>query len=232
MQTEVNKEAALVILSGGQDSSTCVFWAKQHFSKVVALTYTYGQKHSDEVGCARRIAELAGVDWMLQDLSFISSLAPNSLTDPHVVMEEEMPREGLPNTFVPGRNLFFITLAAVAARERGINHLVTGVGQTDYSGYPDCRDAFVKSLNVALNLGLEEQFIIHTPLMWLDKCETWAMAWKLGVLDVIEKETLTCYNNVPAPGCGHCMACKLREEGLRLFYERRARGDEFMNVII
>ena len=136
-------------------------------------------------------------------------------------MDEEKPAGGPPNTFVPGRNLFFLSIAAVYARERGIRHLVTGVGQTDFSGYPDCRDTFVKSLNVTLNLAMEEQFVIHTPLMWIDKKETWAMADELGVLDIVKEKTVTCYNGVPGDGCGHCPACKLRKHGLESYLNEK-----------
>ena len=137
-------------------------------------------------------------------------------------MDEDKPAGGPPNTFVPGRNLFFLSIAAVFARERGIRHLVTGVSQTDYSGYPDCRDSFIKALNVALNLGMEEQFCVHTPLMWLDKCQTWALADRLGVLDTVRRETLTCYNGVVGDGCGHCPACKLRRAGLEKYLAQKA----------
>ena len=110
-----------------------------------------------------------------------------------------------------------MSIAAVYARERGINHIVTGVSQTDFSGYPDCRDAFIKSLNVTLNLAMDEQFVIHTPLMWIDKAETWALADELGVLDLVRTKTLTCYNGIPGDGCGHCPACRLRREGLESY---------------
>ena len=113
--------------------------------------------------------------------------------------------------------MFFLSIAAVYARVRGINHIVTGVSQTDFSGYPDCRDAFIKSLNVTLNLAMDEQFVLHTPLMWIDKAETWALADELGVLELIRHETLTCYNGIPGDGCGHCPACTLRREGLEKF---------------
>ena len=151
------------------------------------------------------------------DVSFIGRLGHNSLTDTSMVMDQEKPVDSFPNTFVPGRNLFFLSIAAVYARERGINHLVTGVSQTDFSGYPDCRDAFIKSLNVTINLAMDEQFFIHTPLMWIDKAETWALADELGVLDLVRHETLTCYNGIPGDGCGHCPACKLRREGLEKY---------------
>lgn len=217
----MNHEAALVVFSGGQDSTTCLFWAKKHFKKVYALSFVYGQKHQQEVEIARAIAREADVEFEAMDMSFIGHLGRNSLTDPTMVMDEEKPADSCPNTFVPGRNLFFLSIAAVYARERGINHLVTGVSQTDFSGYPDCRDNFIKSLTVTLNLAMEEQFVIHTPLMWIDKCQTWALADELGVLDLIRERTLTCYNGVPGDGCGHCPACKLRREGLEKYLEQK-----------
>ena len=165
----MNRETALVVFSGGQDSTTCLFWAKRNFKKVYALSFLYGQKHQKEVELAREIARKAEVEFDVMDVSFIGTLGHNSLTDTTMVMDQEKPAGSVPNTFVPGRNLFFLSIAAVYARERGINHLVTGVSQTDFSGYPDCRDAFIKSLNVTLNLAMDEQFVIHTPLMWIDK---------------------------------------------------------------
>ena len=216
----MNKETALIVFSGGQDSTTCLFWAKKHFRSVEALTFSYGQRHAIEVQMAEKIARKADVPWHHMDVSFIGKLGHNSLTDSSIVMDQEKPADGPPNTFVPGRNLFFLSIAAVFARERGINHLVTGVSQTDFSGYPDCRDAFIKSLNVTLNLGMEEQFVIHTPLMWIDKEQTWEMADKLGVLDLVRNETLTCYNGIAGDGCGHCPACTLRREGLERYLRR------------
>lgn len=216
----MNKETALIVFSGGQDSTTCLFWAKKHFRSVEALTFTYGQRHAVEVQMAEKIARKADVPWHHMDVSFIGRLGRNSLTDSSIVMDQEKPADGPPNTFVPGRNLFFLSIAAVFARERGINHLVTGVSQTDFSGYPDCRDAFIKSLNVTLNLGMEEQFVIHTPLMWIDKEQTWEMADNLGVLDLVRNETLTCYNGIAGDGCGHCPACTLRREGLERYLRR------------
>lgn len=208
------KEKALVVFSGGQDSTTCLFWAKKHFDEVYALSFTYGQKHVHEVDIAESIAAEAGVHFNKMDVSFISSLAHNSLTDSSIQMDQVKPADGPPNTFVPGRNLFFLSIAAVYARERGIRHIVTGVSQTDFSGYPDCRDNFIRSLNVTINLAMESQFFIHTPLMWIDKCQTWALADKLGVLDLVRYRTLTCYNGIVGDGCGHCPACVLRRKGL------------------
>lgn len=221
----MNNQRVLVVFSGGQDSTTCLFWAKRHFENVVALSFLYGQKHQKEVELAREIARKAGVEFEAMDVSFIGKLAHNSLTDTTIAMDEEKPADSFPNTFVPGRNLFFLSIAAVYARERGIHHLVTGVSQTDFSGYPDCRDTFIRSLNVTLNLAMDEPFVLHTPLMWLDKAETWALADELGVLELIRRETLTCYNGIPGDGCGHCPACTLRSEGLRK-YEIMKAGEK------
>ena len=217
----MSNESAVVLFSGGQDSTTCLFWAKRHFKKVYALSFLYGQKHQKEVDIARNIAENADVEFHLMDASFISKLGSNSLTDSSIEMDQEKPADSFPNTFVPGRNLFFLSIAAVFAREKGVRHLVTGVSQTDFSGYPDCRDSFVKSLNVTINLAMDEQFVIHTPLMWIDKTETWALADALGVFDLARNETLTSYNGIPADGCGHCPACKLRNHGLQEYLKRK-----------
>lgn len=222
-------EKALVVFSGGQDSTTCLFWAKRHFGEVHALSFVYGQKHAHEVDMAERIAREAQVRFDGMDVSFIGSLSANSLTDASLPVDEEKPAGGPPNTFVPGRNLFFLSIAAVHARERGIRHLVTGVSQTDFSGYPDCRDSFIRSLNVTLNLAMEEQFVIHTPLMWLDKCQTWELADRLGVLDLIRHHTLTCYNGIPGDGCGHCPACHLRSEGLKRYLAKKEAGENSMD---
>lgn len=212
-------EKALVVFSGGQDSSTCLFWALRNFDEVHTVTFSYGQRHHKEVSVARALAEKAGVDFHLVDLSFISGIGTSSLTDTAVEMDSVKPADTFPNTFVPGRNMFFLGAAAVYARELGIRHIITGVSQTDYSGYPDCRDTFIKSMNVTLNLAMEEQFVIHAPLMWLDKAGTWALADELGVLDIIRNETLTCYNGIPGDGCGHCPACTLRRAGLEKYQE-------------
>ncbi|MBR1712873.1 MAG: 7-cyano-7-deazaguanine synthase QueC [Alloprevotella sp.] len=215
-------DKVLVVFSGGQDSTTCLYWAKKHFREVFALTFIYGQKHVREVEVAANIAQAAGVHFDTMDISFVSHLGRNSLTDTSLPMDEAIPEGGMfPNTFVPGRNLFFMSVAAVYARERGIFHLITGVSQTDYSGYPDCRDSFMKSLNVTLDLAMGEQFSIHTPLMWRDKADTWALADELGVLDIVRNETLTCYNGIPGDGCGTCPACKLRRRGLEEYLARK-----------
>lgn len=219
-----HQEAALVCFSGGQDSTTCLFWAKKHFTRVEAVCFTYGQKHSLEIDIARKIAADANVAFHLLDVSLISQLAPNSLTDTSIVMDEDKPADSYPNTFVPGRNMVFLSFAAIMARSKGISHLVTGVSEADFSGYPDCRDTFVRSLNVTLNLAMDEQFVIHTPLMDRDKSEVWQLSDELGVFDLVRTQTLTCYNGVPADGCGHCPACKLRKEGLEKYLKRKSNN--------
>lgn len=218
----LDKDKALVVFSGGQDSTTCLFWAIKNFKEVHTITFFYGQKHSKEVEVARQIAAEAGVDFFLQDVSFISRIGTSSLTDSSIEMDREKPDDSFPNTFVPGRNMFFLSIAAVYAREHGIMNLVTGVSQTDFSGYPDCRDSFIRSLNVTLNLAMEEQFVIHTPLMWIDKAQTWALADELGAFDIIRYKTLTCYNGVEGEGCGECPACRLRRAGLEKYLELRS----------
>lgn len=214
----LDPKKALVVFSGGQDSTTCLFWAKKHFDEVYAVGFRYGQLHQHEVDIASEIAHKAGVHYDILDVQFIGELSKTcSLTNSSIQMDSEQVGTLPPNTFVPGRNLFFMSIAAVYARERGIMNLVTGVGQTDFSGYPDCRDSFIRSLNVTLNLGMDEQFVIHTPLMWLDKCQTWALADDLGVFDLIREHTLTCYRGIVGDGCGECPACKLRRAGLQKY---------------
>lgn len=221
MNMQMKESEALVVFSGGQDSTTCLYWALKNFKKVHTITFSYGQKHSQEIEVARELAARAGVDFHLEDVSFISKIGTSSLTDASIAMDMEKPEGSYPNTFVPGRNMFFLSIAAVYAREKGIHHLVTGVSQTDFSGYPDCRDSFIKAMNVAVNLAMDEQFVIHTPLMWVDKAQTWALADELGVLDLVRYETLTCYNGIKGEGCGQCPSCKLRAAGLSKYLESR-----------
>lgn len=207
-------ENALVLFSGGQDSTTCLFWAKEQFKNVTALCFSYGQRHSQEVENARRIAKKANVPFEVMDATIISHLSPNSLTDNKIEMDQEHPTDSFPNTFVPGRNLLFFSFAASWAYSRNILHIVTGVSEADYSGYPDCRDTFMHSLNTTINLAMDKHFLIHTPLMWRSKAKVWELADKLGVFDLVRNETLTCYNGIIADGCGKCPACKLRKKGL------------------
>ncbi|OLN23745.1 7-cyano-7-deazaguanine synthase QueC [Domibacillus antri] len=208
----IKNEKAVVVFSGGQDSTTCLFWAKKTFKEVVAVTFHYGQRHEAEIDAAKDIAAELNVPHHILDMGLLGQLAPNALTRNDIAIEE---REGQPpTTFVEGRNLLFLSFAAILGKQYDARHIVTGVCETDFSGYPDCRDSFVKSLNVTLNLSMDYEFVIHTPLMWLDKKETWALADDLGAFDYVREHTLTCYNGIKGAGCGECPACKLRQNGL------------------
>ena len=214
---------ALVILSGGQDSTTCMYWAIQKFGKenVSAIGFDYGQRHKKELSCAEDICRNEGISYEVIPTPIINRISANSLTRADIPVEKTKPEGAPPNTFVEGRNLLFISYAAIYAKTHGITELVTGVCETDFSGYPDCRDVFIKSLNVTLNLAMDYGFVIHTPLMWLDKSQTWEMADKLGVMDIIYNKTLTCYNGVLGEGCGNCPACFLRRRGYEEYMERK-----------
>jgi len=207
-------EKALVVLSGGQDSTTCLYWAIDRFGQdaVDTLTFDYGQRHRIELDCAARIAAFAGVPGRCLPIDTFSALGGDALTDPDIGVVNEVEAEtGLPNTFVPGRNLIFLTYAAAYAYQRNIRHLVTGVAQTDYSGYPDCREDTIAALQHALRLGMESDVSIHTPLMHLSKKETVELARDLGALPAMAL-THTCYNG-ERPPCGSCAACELRARG-------------------
>ncbi|MBY6756697.1 7-cyano-7-deazaguanine synthase QueC [Clostridium botulinum] len=209
----MNKEKAIVVFSGGQDSTTCLFWAKKKYKEVIAVSFNYNQKHKLELDCAKDICKKYNIEHHILDLNLLNQLAPNSLTRQDITVDKSAPKEGVPNSFVDGRNLLFLSFVAVFAKQKGINTIITGVSQSDFSGYPDCRDVFIKSLNVTLNLAMGYEFEIITPLMWINKAETWKMAYDLGVLDIVKEETLTCYNGIKADGCGECPACKLRKKG-------------------
>lgn len=216
----MKKEKAVVVFSGGQDSTTCLFWAMEQFAEVVAVTFDYNQRHIDEIKCAKNITRELGIEHHILDMSLLNQLAPNALTRQNIEVKEGE-EGGLPSTFVPGRNLLFMSFAGVLASQIGAKHIVTGVCETDFSGYPDCRDIFMKSLNVTLNLSMDETFVIHTPLMWLNKAETWELADKLGAFNYVREKTLTCYNGIIADGCGECPACKLRKNGLNEFLQQK-----------
>ena len=207
------QEKALVVFSGGQDSTTCLFWAIERFAQVEVVTFDYGQRHRLEIECAKEIAKEHGINHHVLDMSLLNQLASNALTREDIKIEEGE-SGGLPSTFVPGRNLLFLSFAGVLASQIGAKHIVTGVCETDFSGYPDCRDIFIKSLNVTLNLSMDQSFVIHTPLMWINKAQTWELADQLGVFEFVRERTLTCYNGIIADGCGECPACKLRKKGL------------------
>lgn len=207
-------EKALVVLSGGQDSTTCLYWALDRFghNAIDTVTFDYGQRHHIELDCAARVAEFAGVPNTCLPIDTFAALGGDALTDPDVeVASGTDETTGLPNTFVPGRNLIFLTFAAAYALQRGIRDLVTGVAQTDYSGYPDCREGTITALQHALRLGMESDVCIHTPLMHLSKKETVELARDLGALPAMAL-THTCYNG-ERPPCGHCAACELRARG-------------------
>ncbi|GHT35379.1 7-cyano-7-deazaguanine synthase [Bacteroidia bacterium] len=213
-------KSAVVLLSGGQDSTTCLYWAKKHFEKVYAIGFRYGQRHEFEVELAQKIAEQADVPYVIHEIQTLKKLSRNSLTNSDIAMDAEKPADSLPNTFVPGRNMIFLNYAAVYAYSLGVHNIVTGVSQADYSGYPDCRNTFIKSVNASLNLAMDYEFEIHTPLMWRDKEAVWQLADELGVFDIVRTQTLTCYNGVPADGCGHCPACTLRAKGLEKYLRK------------
>ncbi|MEK5185285.1 7-cyano-7-deazaguanine synthase QueC [Solibacillus sp. FSL W7-1324] len=212
----MKQEKAVVVFSGGQDSTTCLFWALKNFKEVEVVTFDYGQRHALEIECAKQIAQELNVRHHILNMSLLNQLAPNALTRDDIEIQEGVAGE-LPSTFVPGRNLVFLSFAGILASQIGAKHIVTGVCETDFSGYPDCRDAFVKSLNVTLNLSMDTSFVIHTPLMWINKAETWALADQLGAFDFVRQKTLTCYNGIIADGCGECPACKLRLQGMEAY---------------
>lgn len=226
-------EGALVLFSGGQDSATCLAWALERFGRVETVGFDYGQRHRVELDVRPGILDAMrdrfpawagrlGDDHIL-DLGVLGQVSDTALTrDVEIAMQDN----GLPNTFVPGRNLVFVTFAAALAYRRGLRHLVVGVCETDYSGYPDCRDDTMKAMQLALNLGMETRFVLHTPLMWIDKAETWRLAESLGgeaLVGLIRDETHSCYRGDRSQshdwgyGCGECPACALRAEGWRRF---------------
>ncbi len=216
-----NERKAVVCFSGGQDSTTCLLYAIKNYDKVYAVSFDYGQRHVAELDCAKEICAKLNVEHHILDMSLLNQLAPNSLTRSDIEVDEDAPEEGPPNTFVDGRNMVFLTFVAIYAKQKGARDIITGVSQSDFSGYPDCRDVFIKSLNVTLNLAMDYTFNIITPLMWIDKKATWEMADKLGGFDLVRYDTLTCYNGIRGEGCGNCPACKLRKRGLEAYLKDR-----------
>jgi len=228
-------ERALVLFSGGQDSTACLAWALDRFAAVETIGFDYRQRHAVELACRPQVlqalrdafpqwAARLGEDHMV-DLGVLSDISDSALTSD---AEIAMRADGLPNTFVPGRNLIFLTMAAAVAYRRDARHSVGGMCETDYSGYPDCRDDTIKAMQVALTLGMDRAFTLHTPLMWIDKADTWTMAERLGgaaLTDLILEETHTCYlGNREARhdwgyGCGTCPACELRASGYERFVQ-------------
>ncbi len=234
----MNPESALVLFSGGQDSTVCLVWALERFARVETIGFDYGQRHAVELAVRPRIRErLAGLDagWgerLGEDhvvrIDALAAISETALTrDTAIAIADS----GLPTTFVPGRNLVFFAFAGALAYRRGAKHLVAGMCETDYSGYPDCRDDTVKAMQLALNLGMERRFVVHTPLMWIDKAQTFALAHELGgnaLVDVLIEETHSCYlgnrttRHAWGFGCGECPACRLRAGGFARWMAARA----------
>ncbi|EEY98178.1 queuosine Biosynthesis QueC ATPase [Vibrio sp. RC586] len=213
---------AVVVFSGGQDSTTCLVQALKEFDEVHAITFDYGQRHKLEIEIAQKLAKQLGVTaHKVMDVNLLNELAISSLTRDDIPVSHELQANGLPNSFVPGRNILFLTLAGIYAYQIGADTVITGVCETDFSGYPDCRNDFVQSMNQALAKGMDMSLNIRTPLMWLNKAQTWALADQLGALELVRKQTLTCYNGLIGDGCGECPACHLRQAGLNEYLENR-----------
>lgn len=234
----MNADGALVMLSGGQDSATCLAWALDRFASVETLAFDYGQRHAVELACRGEIlSRIGAIDGKWADrlgadhelgLETLGKVSETALTRDVAI---EMGANGLPNTFVPGRNILFLTFAATLAYRRGLRHIVAGMCETDFSGYPDCRDDAIKALQVALNLGMAQSFVLHTPLMWLDKAATWDLARELGgdaLVQLIVEHSHTCYRGEREVrhdwgyGCGTCPACEIRARGFEEFQLERA----------
>jgi len=240
IMTALEPDAALVLLSGGQDSTVCVAWALARFARVETIGFDYGQRHRAELGARIRVRERMRAmrpDWASRlgedyfiPLSVLGRVSESALTRPTAI---ELGEDGLPTTFVPGRNLIFFAFAGALAYRRGCKHLVGGMCETDFSGYPDCRDDAIKAMQLAINVGMERRFVIHTPLMWIDKAATFALAHELGgddFIGLLVEHTHTCYLDERSKrqdwgyGCGECPACKLRSEGFARWLAGRAKG--------
>jgi len=234
----VTRDGALVLFSGGQDSATCLAWALDRFPRVETIGFDYGQRHRVELDCRagfRTALEAGFPAWAARlgpdhtlTLDALAAVSDTALTSETAIA---MGADGLPNTFVPGRNIVFLTFAAALAYRRGLRHVVGGMCETDYSGYPDCRDDTIKALQVALNLGMARRFVLETPLMWIDKAATWSLAETLGghaLIALIVEQTHTCYLGDRSHrhdwgyGCGTCPACELRAAGWRRFRAPRS----------
>lgn len=209
---KLNNEKALVVFSGGQDSTTCLFWAQKHYQEVEAVFFHYGQRHHIEYESAKKIASMNNIKLHELHLDTFKELGGNSLLDHNESISEESD-SGLPNTFVPGRNLIFLTYAAALSWKIKAKHLVTGVCQTDFSGYPDCRQDTIEALEKAIQLGIDCPFEIHTPLMYLTKAETVKLAQSTGGLSA-QAYSHTCYEGA-VPPCGKCPSCQLRSKGFK-----------------
>ena len=223
-QSTAAPDAALVLFSGGQDSTTCLAWALARYTHVETIGFLYGQRHVIEMSCRAKLraglpAQLAarlGPDHVIDVTSGLAALGETAMTADRPI---ETGEDGLPTTFVPGRNLLFLTYAAALAWRRGLRRIIAGVCETDYSGYPDCRDDTIKAMQLALNLGMARRFVLETPLMWRDKAQTWEMADSFGLTELIIEHTHTCYlgdrthRHAWGYGCATCPACQLRAAG-------------------
>ena len=225
----VSPDSALVLFSGGQDSTVCLAWALERFARVETVGFAYGQRHAVELTVRPRVRDrMAALDpnWATRlgedhvvDIAALAAISDTALTRDVAI---EVAESGLPTTFVPGRNLIFFCFAGAIAYRRGARHLVAGMCETDFSGYPDCRDDTIKAMQVALGLGMDRRFVIHTPLMWIDKAETFSLAQQIGgdaFVDLLVEQTHTCYlgdrshRHEWGYGCGECQACQLRAQG-------------------
>ena len=234
MTDPISQDSALVLFSGGQDSATCLAWALNRYPHVETVGFAYGQRHAIELTCREPLRTAMagprlGPDHVVDLTATLSGLGQTALTSE---TEITMSEEGLPTTFVPGRNLLFLTCAAAIAYRRGLRRIVAGVCETDYSGYPDCRDDTIKAMQLALNLGLQRRFVLETPLMWRDKAATWELARTIGgddLVDVILEHSHSCYLGDRSRrhdwgyGCGTCPACDLRASG---WHRWQARADQ------
>jgi 7-cyano-7-deazaguanine synthase len=235
--TEISSDTALVLFSGGQDSSVCLAWALQRFAAVETIGFAYGQRHAVELDVRPRIREqMCALDptWKLRlrddhviTLDALAAISETALTRDVAITVTE---SGLPTTFVPGRNLIFLTFAGALAYRRSAKHLIAGMCETDFSGYPDCRDDTIKAMQVALGLGMDRRLVIHTPLMWIDKAATFALAAEIGgasFVDLLIEDTHTCYlgdrehRHDWGYGCGTCPACRLRADGFAKWMRER-----------
>lgn len=219
----MTSDRAVVVFSGGQDSTTCLAQAVRDYgaANVSCITFRYGQRHSKEVEVARKIAtDFQVADHCVVDLDWYGQITQSALLDPGMAMEQGA-GAACPNTVVDGRNMLFLLIAAIYAKRREVHTLVTGVCETDFSGYPDCRDVFIKSCNVSLNLAMAYDFRVVTPLMDLTKEGVWALADRLGVLEYVAENTLTCYNGIVGRGCGQCPSCVLRQRGYEAYLQNR-----------
>lgn len=207
----LKKESALVLFSGGQDSTTCLVWALENFKEVHAIAFDYEQRHAIELKSAKKIAKLKGISLRIEKIELFKSLTKNALLQKTEIKAGT--KKKLPTTFVDGRNIVFLTIAGIYAKQLNVSNLVTGVCETDYSGYPDCRNKFIKSIEKTLSLGMDYKLKIHTPLMWKNKAQTVKMMKKLGGIELL-KYTHTCYEGRKL-ACGKCPACLLRLNGFK-----------------